>query len=283
MTRFIYLADTHLGTDALGYQKQQAYPGKAGEIFRALEDWIKADGGIDFILHGGDMADVGTPEAIRRTSEMFQFSLPVYLCLGNHDLTEKESLENWLKLRPELFPGGRPEYTIETDDGVIHVVPNHWNDVPYYWPGGENLSRFFPDQLEALDARCRAMAGRTQIILTHSPVFGLPGEQTGFPDPLHPPGDAFTRSVVDLVEAHRDVRCVLGAHNHMNMRIEHGGVHYVTASAFIETPFEFKLFEVGPGCLRMKTLSLADLLSFPTQYNAANAYVQGRECDRAFD
>jgi len=282
MTRFVYLADTHLGAETLGYQQQPAYPGKAPGIFKALEAWIEEEGGVDFILHGGDLVDAGTPEAIRRASELARFSRPVHLCLGNHDLTEKESLEHWLKLRPDLFPGGHPEYTIETEQCVIHVVPNHWNAIPYYWRCGEGGPGFFPHQMEALHARCRAAAGRTQILLTHSPVFGLPPEQTGLSEPLHSPEEAFTRWVTSLAGAHPDLRCVLGAHSHMNMRIERGGVNYVTASSLIEAPFEFKLFEIDAGRLSMKTVSLANRLSFAADYDPTRAYVQGRACDRAF-
>ena len=282
MTRFVYLADTHLGPDALEYQQQPACPGKAREILRALDSWIREDGGVDLILHGGDLVDAGTPDAIGQASEQVRFSRPLHLCLGNHDLTGKESLAHWLKLCPDLFPGGQPEYSIQREDCVIHVVPNHWNAIPYYWERQESAPVFFPHQMEALRARCRAAAGRPQILLTHSPVFGLPPEQTGFSEPYHSPGEAFTRNVVNLVESQPDIRCVLGAHNHMNMRIERGGVHYVTTSSLIEAPFEFKVFEINGGRVSMETVSLADRLPFVADYDATRAYVQGRACDRAF-
>ena len=48
---------------------------------------MDAHGPVDFVLHGGDMIDSTREEHIDRAAEMFRLSVPVYLCLGNHDLT----------------------------------------------------------------------------------------------------------------------------------------------------------------------------------------------------
>ncbi|HWL53476.1 MAG TPA: metallophosphoesterase [Chthoniobacteraceae bacterium] len=281
MTRFVYLSDTHLGTASPGYQMQPACAGQLGEIFGALEQWIREDGAIDFVLHGGDLLDNGRRDTIAASVETFRLPVPTFLCLGNHDLTEKESLENWLSLRPDLFPQGRPEFTVETADLAVHVVPNHWNGLHHHWPGEINEPCFFPDQMEALDRRCRAAKGRVQIVATHTPIFGLPPAQTGLAEPLHEPEAAWVAPLREVVHAHPGVRCVLGGHSHLNMCLERERVHYITASALVETPFEFKLFEIGPGSLTMQTIPLADRLPFAPAYRAERAYVQGRECDRA--
>ena len=36
MTRFLYIADTHLGAAPMGYRQQPGYPERLGEIVRAL-------------------------------------------------------------------------------------------------------------------------------------------------------------------------------------------------------------------------------------------------------
>ena len=78
------------------------------------------------------------------------------------------------------------------------------------------------------------------------------------------------------------VTCVLGAHSHVNMKREINGVNYITVSSFVETPFEFKLFEVTSDSVSMKTHNLLDRIDFRADYNWDNTFVQGRACDRSF-
>lgn len=281
MTRFVYLSDTHIGASGLGYHQQQAYPERLPEIVAALSAWIRKEGNIDFVLHAGDMADNGTAEQIRRASDLFKLPVPIYLCLGNHDLSEKDSLENWLELAPQFFAGDRPEFVIETDDCAVHVIPNQWGDPPYFWKGDSYPHpAFLPDQLRSFEESYRKLGGKTQLFLTHSPVLGVPVAQTGFSRPFHEPEGRFKDIVFELLQERPEIRCVLGAHSHINMRVELQGVNYITSSAMIETPFEYKLFEVDLSSIRMKTLSLASSLPFQTTYNPERSFVQGRTPDR---
>jgi len=89
--------------------------------------------GIDFVLHGGDMIDSATDENILAAAELFDLPVPVYLCLGNHDLTVPDALALWVKLAPGFFKDGKPDCTIMTNDCVIHVAPNHWDEIPFFW------------------------------------------------------------------------------------------------------------------------------------------------------
>ena len=68
----------------------------------------------------------------------------------------------------------------------------------------------------------------------------------------------------------------------MNMHVEKTKVHYVTVSAFVESPFEFKLFEMQSDLLSMTTISLADRLPFKADYDKNKTFVQGRMIDRSF-
>lgn len=81
MTRFLYLADTHLGANPMGYRQQTCYPEKLQQIVSALRQYLSASGGVDFILHGGDMLDYTTDDNIRAAAECFDFSIPTHLCL----------------------------------------------------------------------------------------------------------------------------------------------------------------------------------------------------------
>ncbi|MHC4563374.1 MAG: metallophosphoesterase family protein, partial [Planctomycetota bacterium] len=139
MTRFIYIADSHLGADPMGYQMQPGYPDRLPEVVAALADWISDDGRTDFILHGGDLVDTSSDASIRHAAELFDLPIPMHLCLGNHDTTEPGAAARWLALAPQLFgapPGTAatsPTYTVDAGDCLIHIAPNHWCETDHYW------------------------------------------------------------------------------------------------------------------------------------------------------
>jgi len=281
MTRFLYIADTHLGACPMGYQQQKGYPEKLPEILAAVKDCLATDNRIAFVLHGGDMIDAVTDRNITAAVKAFDLPVPVYLCLGNHDLGAPDALGRWLALAPGFFRQGRPEYSIGTDQCVIHVAPNHWEARPYYWKTKQH-AHFSAGQLARLADGLRLKPRLPHFIVTHSPVYGLPVEQTGFAEPFHPPDEAFTAAMTALAAQHGNLQCVLGAHNHLNSCVENQGVHFVTASALAETPFELKLFEVATGTITMSTLSLASRVGGAAAYDDGKAFVQGRPVDRMF-
>lgn len=282
MTRFIYIADTHMGANPPGYQQQKAYPAKLSEILAALKKYMRANGPVDFVLHGGDMIHVTTDDNIAAAVAAFDLPVPVYLCLGNHDLTVPDALDRWMTIAPHFFGrNGSPEYTIVTEECIVHVVPNHWEDRPYYW-GDIMDAHLSKQQIANLKEGLNRAPHLPNIISTHSPVHGLPIEQTGLSEPHHAPKESFTSSITDLVAMCPSALCVLGAHNHMNMHIAHEEIEFVTVSSLVETPFEFKLFEVSSGSMTMSTLSLSDSMGFRGEYDAAKSLVQGRTVDRSF-
>ena len=186
MTRFIYIADTHLGTTRMAYQQQQGYPEKLKSILSELDAWIRKDGEVDFVLHGGDMINSATEANIREARDVFRLSVPVYLCLGNHDLTAPDAVDMWLAEAPEFFPGKSPDYFLQFGSGFVHVIPNQWCEIPYYWSDKQE-PYFLPHQIVSMDEILKKYPNAVHILATHSPVFGIPVEQTGFDDLLHSP------------------------------------------------------------------------------------------------
>lgn len=277
--RFLYLADTHVGLEAKGYRQQPNYPARLPEILAALRGWMRGQSPVDFILHGGDMADAGTPQNIDRAVELFAFPVPVFLCLGNHDLKGPDALREWLARAPAFFPGGAPEFILRDPHAALAVLPNHWEERPYTWETTQ-APRFAPDQLALARAAWAACPDAAHLLCTHCPTFGLPPGQTGMPEPYHAPADDFTRAVLDLTSPPGSVSLVLGAHNHMNSCLRRDGTAFVTASALIETPFEFKLIEITAGHLRLRTFALRDRLGFVAEYDDTRPYAQGRREDR---
>lgn len=281
MTRFIYLADSHCCAHPPGYQQQKAYTELLSKAVAALQT-IVAEEEIEFVLHGGDLIDFTNEENIRHGAELFEpLGVPVYLCLGNHDLTTPDSLPQWLKLAPQLFPGAKPEFSIVREDCSIHVAPNHWGEYSYYWKDSQKM-RFDAKQLAFLKTALFKHTDRPHLLLTHGPTFGLPPQQTGFDAGYHVPNPGFTQTITDLAAKHPHLRCVLGAHNHLNSCGIHQGTQYVTTSAFVETPFEVKLFDVTRDSLTMSTLSLGNRIAEKTEYNFDKTFVQGRLVDRRF-
>lgn len=283
ITRFLYLADTHFFAAPMGYQQQKGYPELAARLLEELAAWIDEHEDTAFIMHGGDLLDQASPLAMKRAAGILQhLPIPVRLCLGNHDLTVPDAVRLWLDNAPGLFPGRAPDFTIEAAGCVVHVMPTQWEDAPWLWRERQD-EHFLPAQLARLDAELARRPDLPHILVTHGPVFGVPPAQTGFDAPYHGPGAAFTAACLDLVRRHACIRCVLGAHTHLNMQLEHDGVRFVTASSFVEAPFEFKVFEVSPEGISMETVPLASRLdALCVDYDFNRTYVQGRPADRSF-
>jgi len=251
------------------------------ELVALLDAWIQQDSGIDFVLHGGDMVDAASVENIRAARSMFQLSVAVYLCLGNHDLTGENALDLWLAEAPVFFPEQAPAFAVRSADCFVHVVPVQWCDTPYFW-SEEQRPHFLPEHLDRVRAVVADNPDVAHILCVHADVFGIPQEQTGFDDVYHPPLKAYTQTVLDFVRRHPQICCVLSAHNHINSCVVRDGVPFVTGSAFAETPFEFKVIEVGTGDVTMTTYDLLPDVLFKALYNYDKTFVQGRKKDRAF-
>jgi DNA repair exonuclease SbcCD nuclease subunit len=280
MSKFIYLSDSHYGANPPGYQQQRAYPELIPAIITALRNYI-AEQSIDFVLHGGDLIDFTSEENIIESAKLFEtLGVPSYLCLGNHDLTTSDSLSQWLKFAPQLFPGGKPEFSL-LNDCAIHVIPNHWGQHSYYWEVSQETS-FDEGQLKFIEQSLSANTDRPHILLTHSPVFALSAQQTGLKEEMHPPIGNLPQTIIDLAARHPHLSCVLGAHNHLNMCVEKNGTYFVTTSALHEVPFEVKQIEATQDSVSMTTVSLLSRIDAKTDYDFNKTFVQGREVDRTF-
>jgi 3',5'-cyclic-AMP phosphodiesterase len=274
MIRFIYMADSHLGANPMGYQQQPGYAKRMPELVEALSVWMEEHGPIDFIIHGGDMIDDGAEVNICAAAEYFDLAVPVFLCLGNHDEQRLESVESWLSMAPDFFPAGQPACTLDCGDALIHVVPNHWEARPYYWDE-EQTAQFHADQLAELEEALADEPDMPHILCTHSPAYAIPPEQTGLAEPFHVPPQGFTDTVAALAKAHPCLKLVLSAHSHINSCQKVGGVRYVTTSSFAETPFEFRVIEIDSGSLKMTTESLLGRVTFDAPIDASKPYVMG--------
>jgi len=288
--KFVFISDTHVGANPVGFQQQKAYPEKLSEILEALNQWIIEEKDIDFVLHGGDMVDVGTTGNILMARQLFKLSVPVYLCLGNHDLNRPEALKRWLTHAPEFFPDGEPTFTVKNGPVCIHVIPTQWDETPYNWTDIQD-PHFLKKQLTEVKKNAPVGEKEVHFLCTHSCVLGVPAEQTGFSHEFHHSGEAFEREVFEIIRLNPSIRCVISGHNHINTNVLKDNIHFVTASSFAEIPFEAKVFDVSETTISMETLTLLPRLTlhphlsrlgFNGEYDFNKTFVQGRDKDRSF-
>lgn len=258
MTRFLYIADTHLGAvQGQGYCQQPRYAQRLPALLDALTRWMEArpELEISFVLHGGDMVDSVDPGALRQAGEVFRLPVPVCLSLGNHDLTSRDAVELWRTVVPCLFPQGRLAFTLECDGWMVHSVPTQWCDEHYYWEEAQQPHLSVED-LAWLEAALAAHPDMAHLVCTHGAFVGVPTAQTGFDTAYHVPPVAWTATLLRLIRCYPQLKVVFGGHTHINSHVRITQAHLVTASAFVETPFEFKLVEVTPERFTLETVSL---------------------------
>ncbi len=138
-------------------------------------------------------------EIIRSLPEVFRLSVPVYLCLGNHDLTHPDAWKHWLNAASNFFPAGKPYYSVRLEKCYLHIVPNQWGNTPYYWKE-EQDSRFLDEQLEEVGRTIRQNPGCTHLFCTHSNVIGVLSEQTGFDRPYNSPKEFSQQQVFKFAD-----------------------------------------------------------------------------------
>jgi hypothetical protein len=283
MTRFVFLTDTHLGArNHEGYRQQPRHIDRLPVLLQALDAWICAqDKPVAFALHGGDMVETTSAALVKAATETFRLSVPIYLSLGNHDLTTPGAPSLWLHTAPDFFPGEGPAFTLHGEGWRLHVLPSQWGDTPYLWDGTQQ-PHILPEHLARLESALLAEPDVAHLICTHAEVAGVPPEQTGFEEVYHAPSCEIRDIVVDLGTRYSQLKGVFGGHNHINTHSVVAHAHAVTASAFTETPFEFKLVEVTRDRFAMRTIALLPAVRFGIDYRWDKTFVQGRACDRAF-
>ena len=286
MLKFAQISDTHIGLSNKTYNQafhlQSGYPDQLPQLFFALEELIQREG-IQFILHTGDVVHEYSPEALRQMQELFSiYSVPVYLCLGNHDLSEPKQIVDlknvWTNSAPELFKGD-VDFSLNFDECSIHVLPNQWGADVYRWTDDQTAS-FTDAQKKLLEQGLSENTDRLHIIATHALATEIDSHQAGEGAHLHVPTQAFVDYFTDIKRRFPHLQAVVFGHTHMNIHTEQDGCHFVGASSFTEAPFDCKVYAIADNKLSMQTIAMGELIDFNWGYNFGATYVQGRGCDR---
>lgn len=283
MTRFLFVTDTHIGANPVGFHRQPAYPEKSESLLAALRDVIVRER-IDFVLHGGDLVDRCTPELLREAKRQLAYPVPVHLSIGNHDLDRTDAAQLWLTEAPELFADGAMQYSVRYPEFWLHVVPNQWEPgIPYFWRT-KQVPFFLEEQFPQLEEALNREPDAVHLLAIHNPVFGVPTGQSGLERVVHEIAPEFRETVLGLLRKYPQIKAVFSGHNHINTLIHTEESVFVSGSSFVETPFEYKVVDVTQEGMRIETRRLPDeALDFKPDYDESIAFVQGREQDRMLE
>jgi len=278
--RFVYLTDTHIGCDTTGYRLQPRYLGQDVALFEGLAKWLK-NHDVAFVVHGGDMTDHGRPREIERAGELCALlDVPVYLCLGNHDLAQRDSMRDWREVGGAFVPEGRDCFAVDAGPVRLVVVDHHWHsDCDHHWHVDQ-------PQHPRLDARqqqmVRALIGedsRPVIAVTHAPLNGVPAKQRCIDELFHPPHTPYLTTWQRIGADHANLRLALCGHNHAHSTHDHGPFVSCTTGAFGEMPAQLRLITVTPEAIEIATIGLAQTLGLPVDLDPANAWCVGDASD----
>ena len=122
---FAVFADTHLGEDRPEWVNVKM-DGPAiielGESFKRLQKE-----GVAFAFIAGDMTDGGRLPQVEALKGAIQAGgLPVYGCIGNHEVFTAGSRTNLTALVPGLFPSGKTQYALDKPPLRFIVLDGTW-------------------------------------------------------------------------------------------------------------------------------------------------------------
>ena len=283
MTRFLYLTDTHLGAGRKGYIQQSRYLEHFDRLLEGLGVWI-SENRVDFILHGGDLTEDGTCDQIKKSLAAFNnLNVPFYLCLGNHDLSSLKSISLWINHHAGAFGDGTPNFPVETGDVVLFVMAHHWDTLSpaHYWNRDLPQVPILDEAQKAKLVRLLQSTTKPVIVAVHAPLNAVPASQTGLAADYHVPDRIYLEYFLGLAEKYPNFKLALAAHNHVNTLRNYGHLTTVTSAAFSETPFDFRMIEVGSETIAIRTISLNSRLGLSVDYLTEKKWVQGAEGDRS--
>jgi 3',5'-cyclic AMP phosphodiesterase CpdA len=282
--KIAYITDTHLGATAEDWSQQPRWVGGMPALMRRLRLWLD-EHDVEIVVHGGDVVHAATFGQIQlATALMGALGRPVFVSLGNHDLTERDSYQQWQSLAGQQRWLTAQDTHLELDACDLIVLTNQWvtsEGVGMYWPLAtrpyhEAISR---EQLDWLDAALATHATRPAVVAIHAPIDPLPPALTGLDSLYKIPDAGYAAAMHTVLDRHRRARLVLSGHNHVSFAQRQGGRVDLTTSSVGETPLQVRLIEVTGGVIQVTTHTLGEP---PTGLviDGARGWTAGRREDR---
>ena len=230
--RFALIGDTHVRFEGrhlwMNLKMGEAVTAEFGATLRAL-----AREGIDFVMHGGDMTENATRDEFALFAGIVGSQpLPVYGCMGNHDVYLDSSRPDALELLGDQFPGGTLDYVLSKPPLRFVVL-----DVKIEEPDAREAQRAWLRETLAADRRSPT------IVVWHYAPYNRGGlSSCGFR--LHDWSALGQEAVLDLVQAAPNVVATLNGHDHWDEVNDLRGVRHIQNAAFVEWPNSYRVFRV---------------------------------------
>ena len=244
---FALFADTHLGEGRQEWVNVKMDEPAIAELGQSLKR-LHGEGAA-FALIAGDMTDGGRPAQVEALARAVRDGgLPVYGCIGNHEVFSAGSRTNLAARLPDLFPGGSTQYVLDRAPLRFVVLDGSW------WRdrGGNALEAY--DRAKAVRVVAKteevgwlkktlAVDTRTPtLVMWHYPFYSSRGEtscgyQLGKPMIWSP-------EVMSILEAATNVVATLNGHMHYNAVDAYRGVVCLQNAAFAEWPNLYRVLRV---------------------------------------
>jgi hypothetical protein len=232
LTTFALITDTHLSLGGRPEWMNRKMSGVTAPMFEKTLRCLAREG-IAFALHGGDM----TEGAHRKEFSLFDSvvknaGLPVYGCLGNHDVYHSTSRTDALELLPAQFPGGTTDYVLNRKPLRFIILD-------------ENIGKKETREAKR-DWLKKTLAADTvtpTVILWHYAPFNRGGASScGFR--LQDWSQMGKESLLDLLTAAPNVIATLNGHDHWDEVNRRKGIVHIQNAAFVEWPNSYRVFRV---------------------------------------
>ena len=244
---FAYISDTHVygKRERLDWMNRKMGDAAGDELRRTL-DALAAES-IAFVLHGGDMTETAIRSEFDEVSRIFRGQpLPVYACLGNHDVYLESSRGDALELLGAHFPGGTLDYAF-TQPPVRFVVMDVAIEQPELLAAKQEWLR-------------RTLAADRQtptIFVWHYAPYNRAGVSScGFRVPDWSP--LGKRALLETLQAAPNVFATLNGHDHWDEVNRLGGITHVQNAAFVEWPNTYRLLRVFPDRIEWEVRQVAN-------------------------
>ena len=244
---FALFADTHLGagrSEWMNVKMDEPSIAELGESLRRLRGE-----GVSFAFIAGDMTDGGSRSQIESLAGTIRRAgLPVYGCIGNHEVFTAGSRTNLMALVPGLFPSGNTQYALDKPPLRFVVLDGSW------WRdrAGNALDAY--DKIKAVSMtpapaeidwlrRTLAVDTRTPtLVMWHYPFYSGRGE-TSCGYRLGKPM-IWSPEVMSVLESATNVVATLNGHMHYNAVDTHKGIVCLQNAAFAEWPNLYRVLRV---------------------------------------
>ncbi len=266
--RFLVMNDLH-AQFAPGQEGHAGYWGANDRTEWLLRELAKpgAFGGLDFVVSAGDLIHGENLSAIGAELPALQVRLealpmPVYPCVGNHEIRQAEGDAEYEGPFRRTF-GGQLDYQIAAGPVDIIVMNNAGS---FYVTSERRQAR-----LAFLRESLRTNPSRPKILVCHIPLVPLRDptvlqQSFGFIS-----WHCLEAELLDLLDAEgQGVRLVISGHLHLTGMVRRGPICHVAASGLASLPHDLACVTVRDDRLEVT------MISPPSELHEARTNLHGR-------